>query len=109
MQNKTIYKTVKNSTTEPFLVRAILIIISVLFLFILIGLPIAVVFVEGFRKGFDFYKESILEENAFAAIKLTLIVAAIAVPLNTIFGVMASWAITKFNFWGKQLLIRFDD
>ncbi len=96
-------------TTEPLLVRIFLIITSILFLFILVGLPILVVFIEAFTKGFKFYLDSILEENALSAIKLTLIVAAIAVPLNTIFGVLASWAIAKFDFFGKQFLISLID
>lgn len=102
-------KIIGHITTEPLLIRIFLIIISILFLFILVGLPILVVFVEAFSKGLNFYLDSILEENALLAVKLTLIVVAIAVPLNTIFGVLASWAITKFDFFGKQFLISLID
>lgn len=102
-------KIIGHITTGPLLIRIFLIIISILFLFILVGLPILVVFVEAFSKGLNFYLDSILEENALLAVKLTLIVVAIAVPLNTIFGVLASWAITKFDFFGKQFLISLID
>ena len=96
-------------TSESLLVRIILITISVLFLFILVGLPIAVVFVEAFGKGFEAYIQNISEDDALSAIKLTLIVAAIAVPINTVFGILASWAIAKFDFFGKQFLVSLID
>ncbi len=100
----------KSSTiTESIPTKILLILTSILFLFILVGLPIAAVFVEAFSKGFLKFFEAISEENAVAAINLTLIVAAIAVPLNTIFGVLASWAIAKFNFFGKSFLITLID
>src|SRR3546814_14251826 len=68
-------------------------------------LPLAAVFVEAFRKGFGAFYDSVAEPDALAAMKLTLLVAAIAVPLNMIFGVTASWAITKFDFRGQSFLI----
>lgn len=95
--------------SEPSLVRIILVMISVLFLALLVGLPLASVFVEAFRKGPMEYWVSLQEETALAAIRLTFLVAAIAVPLNLVFGVAAAWAITKFEFYGKQLLITFID
>src|SRR3546814_13658121 len=67
------------------------------------------VFVEAFRKGFGAFYDSVAEPDALAAMKLTLLVAAIAVPLNMIFGVTASWAITKFDFRGKSFLITLID
>lgn len=94
---------------ESALIKIVLITISILFLSILVGLPLIIVFIEAFAQGFDFYLQTIKEENALLAIKLTLIVAAIAVPLNTVFGVVSAWAITKFNFVGKQFLITFID
>lgn len=94
---------------ESALIKITLITISILFLSILVGLPLIIVFIEAFAQGFDFYLQTIKEENALLAIKLTLIVAAIAVPLNTVFGVVSAWAITKFNFVGKQFLITFID
>ena len=94
---------------ESALIKITLITISILFLSILVGLPLIIVFIEAFAQGFNFYLQTIKEENALLAIKLTLIVAAIAVPLNTVFGVVSAWAITKFNFVGKQFLITFID
>ncbi|MSP42212.1 MAG: sulfate ABC transporter permease subunit CysW [Alphaproteobacteria bacterium] len=80
-----------------------------LFIGFLIGLPVAAVFTEALRKGFAAYTDSLRAEYAMAAIRLTLLVAAIAVPFNMVFGVIASWAITKFEFVGKQLLITLID
>jgi len=80
-----------------------------LFIGFLIGLPVAAVFTEALRKGFVAYTDSLQAVYAVAAIKLTLLVAAIAVPFNMVFGVIASWAITKFEFVGKQLLITLID
>lgn len=72
-------------------------------------MPIIVVFCEALGKGFENYIANISEENAISAIKLTLLVVAIAVPLNTIFGILASYAITKFEFYGKNFLITLID
>ena len=94
---------------ESFWVRALFISLSVCFLLILVGLPLVSVFVEAFRKGTEAYMNSLKEENAIAAIKLTLLVASIAVPLNVVFGIAASWAIAKFDFYGKHLLTTFID
>lgn len=95
--------------SEPSLVRIVLVLVAVAFLALLVGLPLASVFVEAFRKGPALYFESLKEENALAAIRLTFLVAAIAVPLNVVFGVAAAWAIAKFDFYGKQLLTTFID
>lgn len=72
-------------------------------------LPLAAVFVEAFRKGWETYLASLIEPDALAAIRLTLIAAAIAVPLNLVFGIAAAWAITKHDFPGKQFLITLID
>ena len=96
-------------TTEPFWVRAILLCVALLFMGILVALPLAVVFSEAFSKGASAYFAALTDENALSAIRLTLLVAAIAVPFNVVFGVVASWAITKFEFAGKRLLITFID
>ncbi len=96
-------------TTETPAIRLMLITTGLLFLLLVIGLPVIAVFAEAFRKGFQAYWEGIREENAVAAIRLTLLVAAIAVPLNVVFGVAASWAIAKFEFFGKHFLITFID
>jgi sulfate transport system permease protein len=71
--------------------------------------PLVAVFAEGLRKGWDVYIASIQEPMALAAIRLTLLTAVIAVPLNVVFGLAASWAITKFNFNGKNILITLID
>ncbi|MBD8067645.1 sulfate ABC transporter permease subunit CysW [Bacillus sp. PS06] len=86
-----------------------LIVIALLFLGVFLVLPLLAVFIEGFKKGVEVYYLSLVEKDALSAIKLTLITAAVAVPLNTIFGVMAAWAITKFDFKGKNILITLID
>ncbi len=68
-------------------------------------MPIAVVMVNAFAKGWEAYFHALLEPDAMSAIRLTLLTAAISVPLNVIFGLAASWAIAKFDFWGKKILI----
>jgi sulfate/thiosulfate transport system permease protein len=100
---------IPGATEEPAYVRRILIGITLLFLTIFLFLPLISVFSEAFSEGVGVYMASITERNALAAIKLTLMVAAIAVPLNTVFGLSAAWAIGKFEFRGKQLLITLID
>lgn len=90
--------------SEPRAVRWLLTGIALAFLAFFLVVPLAAVFVEALRKGVGFYLESLADPDAWAAIKLTLTVAAIAVPLNLVFGVCASWAIAKFEFRGKALL-----
>jgi sulfate transport system permease protein len=94
-------------TTEPPLVRFLLTAIALVFIGIFIVMPLAVLFSEAFAKGIDAYFSALMDENARTAIKLTLLVAAIAVPCNMVFGIMASWAIAKFDFIGKRLLVTF--
>ncbi len=84
--------------------RFLLVGIALTFLGVVVGLPVVAVFVEALRKGFSAYAEGIMDPYALSAIRLTLLVAAIAVPFNLVFGVAASWAITKFDFWGKRFL-----
>ncbi|TYA11550.1 sulfate ABC transporter permease subunit CysW [Paenibacillus faecis] len=87
----------------------VLIGLAVLVLLWLIVLPLAVVLIESLKKGFGVYMEAITDPAALSALRLTLLVAVITVPLNTIFGVAAAWAITKFHFRGKQLLVTLID
>ncbi|HEY9347021.1 MAG TPA: sulfate ABC transporter permease subunit CysW [Inquilinus sp.] len=94
---------------EPAGIRLALIAIAVIFLGVFLVLPLAVVLTEAMRKGIDAYLEGIGSEDSLAAIRLTLTVAAIAVPLNTIFGLATAWAIAKFEFPGKSLLTTFVD
>ena len=89
--------------------RGILLGIALLFLTLFLLVPLAAVFAEAFRKGWALYLEAIVEPDAWAAIRLTLLVAAIALPVNLVFGVAAAWAITKFQFRGKQFLITLID
>jgi len=96
-------------TTEPLWMRAALTVTAIAFIGIFVALPLLAVFVEAFSKGWQVYVQALLDENARAAIKLTLLVAAIAVPCNMVFGLAASWAITKFEFAGKRLLITLID
>ena len=91
-------------TTEKLPVRVILITVAVLFLVVFLFLPLAAVFIEAFRAGVSHYLASLTEPDALAAIRLTLLVAAIAVPANIVFGLAASWAIAKFEFKGKSVL-----
>ncbi len=94
---------------EPWWVRYALITVALAFLTLFLFVPLVAVFAEAFKKGAEVYFEAIREEDAIAAIKLTLITAAIAVPLNLVFGVAASWAIAKFEFRGKSLLLTLID
>lgn len=95
--------------TEPRWVRWTLVAITLTFLLVFLVLPMGVVFLEAFRNGLQAYVNAINEPDALAALRLTLIAAGIAVPLNMLFGVCASWAIAKFEFRGKQLLTTFID
>ncbi|MDR0665692.1 MAG: sulfate ABC transporter permease subunit CysW [Helicobacteraceae bacterium] len=90
---------------EPRWLKYALIGVSLLFLAIFIALPLFTIFQQAFSKGFAFYKDAILENETFEAIKLSVLIAAIVVPLNAFFGVMAAWAIAKFEFFGKNVLI----
>ena len=101
-----------NTTTaaqESPLVKWTLITISLGFLCLFLLLPLAAIFTEAFRKGVALYFASISDPMALSAIKLTLLVAVIAVPLNLFFGLTAAWAIAKFDFRGKSLLMTLID
>jgi sulfate transport system permease protein len=91
------------------LVRGVLILIAVSFLALFLLLPLVVVFTEAFREGVRAYFATIKQGDALSAIRLTLLVAAIAVPLNLVFGVSAAWAMARFEFRGKALLGAFID
>ncbi|PVE23993.1 sulfate ABC transporter permease subunit CysW [Microvirga sp. KLBC 81] len=95
--------------TERKLVRWVAIGIALAFLLLFLVLPLIVVFAEAFKRGLAGYFAAFQEEDALSAIRLTLTVAAIAVPLNLVFGLMASWAIAKFTFKGRSLLITLID
>lgn len=92
------------ATREPAWVRGVLITIALAFFALFLLLPLVTVFAEALRKGWGVYFAALIDPDARSAIFLTLLVTAIAVPLNLVFGVAAAWAIAKFDFRGKQLL-----
>ncbi|HEU0134856.1 MAG TPA: sulfate/thiosulfate ABC transporter permease CysW, partial [Allosphingosinicella sp.] len=89
--------------------RAALLTVTMAFLGLFLLLPLISVFVEALRGGIGAYVESVTEPDAIAAIKLTLLVAAISVPVNVVFGLAAAWAVAKFEFPGKSILVTFID
>lgn len=91
------------------MIRGILIATALLFLGVFLVLPLIVVFTEALKKGVDVYFESIRQPDAAAAIRLTLLSAAVAVPVNLIFGIAAAWTIAKFQFPGKSFLVTLID
>ncbi|QHT60040.1 sulfate ABC transporter permease subunit CysW [Paenibacillus lycopersici] len=95
--------------TESLVVRIVLTAIALLFLGLVVVLPLLSVFIEAFKKGTDVYFAALRDPDALSALKLTLLTAVIAVPLNTVFGVAAAWAISKFRFRGKNVLITLID
>jgi sulfate transport system permease protein len=97
------------ATRKPDAVAWALVALAVAWMAVIIALPLAAVFTEAFRKGVEAFKTAIVEPDAVSAIKLTLIVAAISVPLNAIFGVAAAWLIAKFEFKGKGFLLTLID
>ena len=97
------------ATTEPTWIRLTLITVALAFALLFLVAPLAVVFTEALRKGWDAYAVAIMDDDALSAIQLTLLAAAIAVPANLIFGVAAAWAIAKFEFRGKSLLLTLID
>ncbi len=99
----------KRAINEPTVVRWALTITALLFLGLFLFVPLAVVFTEALRKGLSAYFAVFAEPDALAAIRLTLLTASIAVPLNLVFGIAAAWAISKFEFVGKNLLITLID
>ncbi|KQW19023.1 sulfate/thiosulfate transporter permease subunit [Afipia sp. Root123D2] len=99
----------KDARTEPALVRLVIIGVAVTFLTIFVVLPLLVVFSQAFSKGVGDYLAVLSDPEALSAIRLTLLVAVISVSLNLVFGVMAAWAIAKFEFPGKTLLITLID
>jgi sulfate transport system permease protein len=98
-----------SALTEPRLVRWLLIGTAFVFLFFFLFVPLLLVFAKAFESGVGTYLDSIREPMALAAVKLTLTTAAIAVPLNLLFGLAAAWAITKFRFRGKGFLVTLID
>ena len=99
----------RNVTTESAPVRILLIVSAVAVLGLFLLLPLAAVFAEALRRGWELFFASLHEEAALSAVKLTLLAAAISVPLNTVFGLSAAWLITKFRFRGRSFLLSLID
>jgi sulfate/thiosulfate transport system permease protein len=95
--------------SEPGPIRWVIIALAVTFLGVFVVLPLIVVFAQAFSRGFGAYGAALTDPEAWSAIKLTLLVAAISVGLNLVFGVIAAWAIAKFDFAGKTFLISLID
>lgn len=100
---------IRRTTTESPAVRRLFIAMALLFLTLFLFFPLAAVFYEALRKGLGVYFAAIVDPDALAAIRLTLLCAVVAVPLNMVFGVAAAWAIAKFEFHGKSVLITLID
>ncbi|WP_425915209.1 sulfate ABC transporter permease subunit CysW [Acinetobacter sp. TSRC1-2] len=94
----------RDATREPTWVRNLLIIIALIFFLSCLILPLILVFVEAFKQGVAVYFQALINPDTLSAVKLTLLTAAIAVPLNVVFGVAAAWSVAKFNFRGKSIL-----
>ena len=97
------------NTLEPAWVRYALILVALTFLTLFLFVPLVAVFTEALKKGWDTYKEAVIDPDALSAIRLTFIAAGIAVPLNLVFGVAAAWTIAKFDFPGKSILLSLID
>jgi sulfate transport system permease protein len=108
-RNRTMSAPQASVTLEAPWVRAGLIGIALTFLTLFLFVPLIAVFAEALKKGWDNYFSSIVDPDALSAIRLTLLTAGIAVPLNLIFGVAAAWAIAKFEFRGKNILLTLID
>ncbi|MED4239394.1 sulfate ABC transporter permease subunit CysW [Priestia megaterium] len=106
---KTTVKLNHSSLKEPKVVQWLLTFIALAFLALFLVLPLITIFMTAFQKGLETYLAAIMNPDALAAIKLTLIVVLITVPLNAVFGVVAAWLITKFDFKGKNILITLID
>lgn len=99
----------RDPRAEPVWVRWLLVAIALGFLAIFLVVPVVAVFVQAFSKGVATYLAAIRDPVALSAVKLTLLVAAIAVPVNTLFGLAAAWAVTRFRFRGRNLLVTLID
>jgi sulfate transport system permease protein len=97
------------ATRDPPWIKFAVLGVSLAFFVLFLLMPLTAVFVEAFRRGWGVYLAALVEPDALSAIQLTLLIAVLAVPLNLVFGVAAAWAITKFDFRGKQLLISLID
>src|SRR5437588_933120 len=99
----------QRGTEESVFMKWLLIVIALAFCFVFLLLPLINVFAQAFAKGWAFYWNSLTDPDSWAAMRLTVLVAAISVPLNVLFGLAAAWAIAKFEFRGKSFLITLID
>ena len=102
-------RTFKRPTEDPLWLKLVLGAVALGFIAVLLLLPLALVFREAFAGGFSAFWKAITEEDSLAAVKMSLMAAAIAVPLNTVFGISAAWSIAKFDFPGKTFLVTLID
>jgi sulfate/thiosulfate transport system permease protein len=100
---------IQAATTEPRWIRYLLISLTLIFLTLFLLLPLIAVFTQALQEGINVYLTALIEPDALAAIRLTLITAIIAVPMNLFFGISAAWAIAKFDFKGKSILLTLID
>jgi sulfate/thiosulfate transport system permease protein len=99
----------QRGTEESAFTKWVLVSIALAFCFVFLFLPLANVFAQAFSKGWTFYRQALANPDSWSAIRLTLLVSAISVPLNVLFGLAAAWAIAKFEFRGKPMLITLID
>jgi len=99
----------KNGIQPGIWVNLVIALVCLLFITAFLLLPLFIVFTEAFNEGVLVWLKSVGDEETLAAFKLTLLVSAIAVPLNTVFGLAASWALAKFQFWGRNIIITLID
>ncbi len=99
----------QSATGEPRALQWLLILLAVALVGLILVVPLFIVFSQAFSQGWTLYRASLVDPNALAAIKLTLLVALIVVPINTVFGIAAAWAITRFRFKGKGTLLTLID
>ncbi|OHX14604.1 sulfate ABC transporter permease subunit CysW [Chromobacterium sphagni] len=99
----------RQATRESRAVKCAILTLALGFFAVFLLLPLIVVFVEALAKGWNTYADALAEPDALAAVRLTLLAAGVSVPLNLVFGVAAAWAVTRFDFRGKQLLITLID
>jgi sulfate transport system permease protein len=102
-------RALRRATAEPAVVRCLLIGMALAFLTFFLFVPLVIVFAEALKKGMQAYLAAIVEPDALSAIRLTLIAAGIAVPLNLVFGIAAAWCLAKFEFCGKNVLLTLID
>lgn len=101
--------TLRSTNTESLSVRILLTLVALGFLFFFLGLPLLAVFAEAFKQGFGPYWDALVEPDTRSAISLTIMIALMVLPLNILFGISTAWAITRFEFRGKSLLITLID